>query len=407
MGGDDGLKIAILLGDARMDTLGRARALVQAVQAAQPVGTRVTSIAIGLPVGDEALWRRNASWLLDGLADVVVRRLSWERVLAANARRMFAPLDLPVSLQAIERVTLPRDWGTNFLDCDQWLLVAGPEIGGVYPARPTAVFCADLAARRAPAAYAMSIHAPYWEDQTAAFRMWRQSAVAVASDPLTAADLTSYAGVSPGKVMTLIEPLDLPLPEVPARLVRDPRQLLVRIEPDDLHGVDIVFRGLRRYLAEGGQLRPVIATEAPSEAFGPQSQIPQIAFLPGPVREMLEDLPIERVVSHQRWARLLAQSGSVWITRRAGGDGRTLRQALRSGTPVLCADSSLARSAYELAGGAMTLLPPVTVDGMVDALHAFETDLAQAKPAPVRQPDAARLHREIGFVLDRLAEVRP
>jgi len=131
MAGDDGLKIAVLLGDTKMETLDRARALVEAVRS---VGARVGSIAIGLPTADEVYWRRSASWLLDGLSDVVVRRMSWERVLAQNARRMFAPFNLPISLQGIKRLTLPRDWGTNFLDCDQWLLVAGPEIGGVFPA---------------------------------------------------------------------------------------------------------------------------------------------------------------------------------------------------------------------------------------------------------------------------------
>lgn len=111
MAGDDGLKIAVLLGDTKMETLDRARALVEAVRS---VGARVGSIAIGLPTADEVYWRRSASWLLDGLSDVVVRRMSWERVLAQNARRMFAPFNLPISLQGIKRLTLPRDWGTNF-----------------------------------------------------------------------------------------------------------------------------------------------------------------------------------------------------------------------------------------------------------------------------------------------------
>lgn len=406
MAGKDGIKIAILLGDAGMETLGRARALAEAVQTARPIGRLVTSIAIGLPVGDESLWRRNASWLLEGLSNVVVRRLSWERVLSGNARRMFAPNDLPISLQGIERVTLPRDWGTNFLDCDQWLLLAGPQIGGVYPARPTAVFCSDLAVRRHPGAFAASIYAPYWNDQTAAFRLWRQSGLAVATDPLTAADLVDYAGVRPDKVVALTEPLDLDLPAAPDRLQRDPGQLLVRIEPDDLHGVDMAFRALRGYFSEGGQLRPVIATETPPEAFGPQSQIPQIVLLPDSVRSMLEDLPYERLVSHQRWARLLAQSGSVWMTRRAGGDGRSLRQALRSSARVLSADSPMARLAGEQAGGNLTLLPSVTVDGMVDCLHAFEEAASATVTAAVKASNPRALSREVGFILDRLQEVR-
>lgn len=402
MAGDDGLKIAVLLGDVTMETLDQARALVEAVRS---LGTRVGNIAIGLPTGDEVSWRRHADWLLNGLSDVVVRRMSWERVLAENARRMFAPFNLPVSFQGIERLTLPRDWGTNFLDCDQWLLVAGPEIGGVLPARPTAIFCGNLVARRAPTAVARSIHASYWDDQTAAFRMWRQSAAVVANSPLSAADLTSYAGVRPEKVITLGAPLDLRLPDVPARLQRDPRQLLVRIEPDDRHAVGLVLPALQRYLSEGGGLLPIMATETPTDAFGPKSQIPEIVWLSKPVRRMVEGLQIEQLVSHQRWADLLAQSGSVWITIGANSGGGSLRQALRSGTRVISLDCQLTRLASEQAGGSLALLPQLTVDDMVDTLHRVEADMGNAIGSPVKTSDLASLRREIGFVLDRLLEV--
>jgi hypothetical protein len=403
MAGDDGLKIAVLLGDTKMETLNRARALVEAVRS---VGARVGSIAIGLPTADEVYWRRSASWLLDGLSDVVVRRMSWERVLAQNARRMFAPFNLPISLQGIKRLTLPRDWGTNFLDCDQWLLVAGPEIGGVFPAKPTAIFCGSLVARRVPTAVARSIDAPYWDDQTAAFRMWRQSAVAVANSPLTAADLTSYAGVRPEKIVTLSVPLDSRLPDAPARLKRDRRQLLLRIEPDDAHALNVVLPALQRYLSEGGGLLPVIATEAPTAAFGSKSQIPEIIWLPEAVRHMVERLPIEQLVSHQRWAELLALSGNVWITVGANSDGGSLRQALRSGARVISLDCQLTRLASQQAGGAMVLIPQLTVDDMVETLHRVEADMGNASGLPVLTSDLASLRREIGFVLDRLLEVR-
>jgi len=403
MAGVDGLKIAILLGVGTMATLVRARALVEAVRSA---GTRVGSIVIGLPTENEVSWRRSADWLRDGLSDVVVRRMSWERPLAESVRRMFAPLNLPVSLQGIQRVTLPRDWGSNFLDCDQWLLLAGPEIGGVFPARPTAIFCDHLGARRTPTVFASSVHAPYWEDQTTAFRMWRQSAVAVTNNPLTAADLTSYAGVRPEKVITLGVPLDLRPPEVPDRLQRDPRQLLVRMEPNAAHDSDLVLLALQRYLTEGGGLLPVIATELPTDAFGQKSQLPEIVFLPEKVRHMVEGLQIEQLVSYQRWAELLAQSGSVWITAGANSDGLSLRQALRSGARVISLDCQLTHLASEQAGGALTLLPQITVDDMVDTLHRVEADMDNASGLPVKASDLASLRREIGFVLDRLLEVR-
>lgn len=400
------IKLAILLGDSGMETLGRGRALAEAALAARPAGARVAAVAIGLPVIVEAQWRNNADFLRDGLSGVVVRRLSWQRVLAGNARRMFEPLGLPVSLQGIDRVTLPRDWGTNFLDCDHWMVVAGPDIGGVYPARPTAMFCDGLAMRRHPFAFAPAINAPYWHDQTAAFRLWRQSTVAVATDPLTAGDLVSYAGVRPDRVMCLSQPLDPELPTPPAGLSRDPGQLLIVVEPDDLHGTDVVFKALRRYISEGGALRPTLATEGAAEAFGKNSQIPQVAYLPEAARKTIEALPIERIVSHQRWSRLLARAGNVWITRRAGGDGALMRQALRSGARVLAPDTPQTRQASALAGGDLTLIGPGSVDDAVDRLHAFEAAQATPAPAPISHHRKDELSREIGFVVDRLREGR-
>lgn len=403
--GDKRLKIGILLGDARLDTLRRARVLAKALLAARPIMRQVGHVAIGLPVGDEQLWRRNAAWLADAADAVTVRRLSWERVLAGNAKRMFAAHPLPVATQAIDRVTLPRDWGSNFLDCDMWMVVAGPEIGGVYPVRPTAIFCSDLAARRVPGAYAAAICAPYWQDQITAFRLWRQSTAVIASDPLTAGDLLDYAGVAPDRIVTLSQPLDLPArnPAKPAH--PDVRELLIRIEPDMLHAVDSAILALRRYLAEGGTLHPIFATEAPPDAFGPSSNIPQIAFLSGQARSMLKDIPVEQIVSHERWERLLDQAAAVWMTREAGCDGASLRQALRSGKPVLAPAGPQADHALGLAGGAMVQYGTLTVDDRVEGLHRLEAMLAKRRPATATiDPDGAVLSREIGFVVDRLEE---
>jgi hypothetical protein len=121
---------------------------------------------------------------------------------------------------------------------------------------------------------------------------------------------------------------------------------------------------------------------------------------------MVESLPIEQLVSHQRWAELLALSGNVWITVGANSDGGSLRQALRSGARVISLDCQLTRLASQQAGGAMVLIPQLTVDDMVETLHRVEADMGNASGLPVLNSDLASLRREIGFVLDRLLEVR-
>ena len=162
---------------------------------------------------------------------------------------------------------------------------------------------------------------------------------------------------------------------------------------------------LQRYLSEGGGLLPLIATETQIDAFGLKSQIPEIVWLPESVRHMIEGLQIEQLLSHQRWAELLAQSGSVWITSGANSDGGSLRQALRSGARVISLDCQITRLASEQAGGTLELHPQLTVDDMVDTLHRVEADMGNAIGSPVKTSDLASLRREIGFVLDRLLEV--
>lgn len=398
-------KVAVLLGDHGVETLARARGLVQAVLAARPLGCSGTQVAIGLPAADGHEWHERAQRLAQDLPQVTVRRLAWERVPSGNVRRMFEPLDLPVSLAGLDRVTLPRDWGANFLDCDCWLVVSGTVPKGVYPARPTAVFCADLAQRRAPFAYARGMDAPFWSDQLAAFRLWRQSSAVVATDPVTAADLVSYAGIAPEKVIELAHPLDCDLPPQPAHLARASDTLLVRFEPDQRYAGETVLSGLKLYLAEGGGLHPSLAMEMADAESGHDTGRPGDVPAAQDLRDLLGDLRIERIASLADWARLLARHSRVWFPREHGGDGLMTRQALRSGARVLCADTPVQRRAHALAGGAATFYTARSAAEIADTLHLFEqAGLAAPAPAAARAPAPGRLALEIGFVLDRLRE---
>lgn len=399
------LKVAILLGDRSLETLIRARALAQALRLAAPLRHTVGDIVFGLPAGNDRTWTEQACFLAENFDDATVRRVSWERVLSDNAQRMFEHLRLPISLLGIERVVLPRDWGANFLDCDRWMVLEAMTPRGVYPARPTAIFCTDLAQRRVPEAYAASIHAPFWKDQTAAFRLWRQSSVVVASDPATAQDLVSYAGVGPDKVFELDCPLDCALTTSASRKLLASDDLLIRLEPDQRYGCDIGLCGLRQYQDEGGTLRPVFATELPASSFGPGSNLPQIAWLPDRVREMLNAARVESVVSPALWSRLLAQHHRVWLPLEHGGDGQQMRQAVRAGAYVLCRDTQVARQAHRHVGGDVMFYTARSPSEIADSLHRYE----EARPAkPARASTVAVNDRElaiaVGFILDRLQE---
>ena len=127
---------------------------------------------------------------------------------------MFAGLSEALDLEGINEVSVPRDWGWNFQDCDLWISLAGPGVGAILPLRPTTHYCADLAQRYVPTAITGTIHDPYWLVETDAFRIWRQGLV-LASDDGTAADLVSYAGVRRERIEVVPDVLDQ-LPSIPS-----------------------------------------------------------------------------------------------------------------------------------------------------------------------------------------------
>ena len=401
------MKVGILLPAAYdLAALRKARALAGAVLAARPLNGKTPTVAIGLPQGDEILWRRNETFLRQCRSDIVVRHLVWENVPAANAHRMYASSGCNFVLDGIARVTVPRDWGANFADCDVWFNLADPALGAVHALRPTAHFVTDLAMRRVPYAYAHGRTAEYWSRQTEAFRMWRQNGLMVASDQTTAQDLISYAGVAPDRIKLLDQPIWTAPARPNAPLAPRSCQLLWRVDPTPLYDFASAARALRLYLAEGGGLNPVIATQVATDAFGAASNLPEVVHLPRSVRDVFEDLPIERIVSQDRWGRLLGQASGLWDSRIAGGEGVMIRDGDAFGLPVLAADVPVQRATAAALGAQASFYPPDSADAMADALHQFEASIRMSEPKPAVVEEAWLLALEIGFVLDRLAEMQ-
>ncbi|WP_353216113.1 hypothetical protein [Sandarakinorhabdus sp.] len=407
------MKIAILLGDAGLETLIRARAMAQAMLAADPLHGGAPDITIGLPVSDDYVWKRDAGWLAAGMPGVTVRRLDWQLVPAGNALRMHQARLPLVSLAQVSHVLLPRDWGSNFTDCDAWLVMADPGLGAVYPIRPTAYFCSELAARRHPHAFCADMQSPFWTRLLAAFQIWRQAGVVVTTDPITAQDVLDFAGVAPDRMLHLPHSFDCAASDGIRPLASPQRRLIIRMEPDSLHDIASALRGLRLYRQDGGTLDPMIACEAQPEAFRRQSNVMAIAVLPAAVRDLLEDLAqdggIERLTTPDRWARLLGRAAAVW-SPRLSGQGSQLAWPLRFGLPLLCADHPAAREHAHPA--APIRYKPGNPDGIADALHALQAVVA-AVPAPDDHmasvgasvgASAAMLAAQATLIVDRLLE---
>lgn len=398
------MKIAILLGDSRLESIIRARALAEALLEATPMNGESVRVAIGLPVADDNEWKRQAAWLRAESPAIIVRRLDWREVPVDDALRMHESAQPLVSLARCSDVLLPQDWGNNFTDCDAWVVLAEPGLGAVYPIRPTAFFCVELASRRTPYAFCNDFRAPFWDLQLAAFQVWRQAGVVVTTDRLTAADIVSFAGVSPDRVMHLPHAFDLQEIEASGSMSSQPRRLMIRMEPDSLHDTDATLRGLHLYLSEGGELQPMVACQTPTAGFSCQSNLAAVAALPIEVRRLIEELPIEQLTTAAQWARLLRRASAIW-SPRLSGQGSHLDWPLRVGRPLLSADHPVAREVKQCAGSAIVLYSPGSPTAVADALHSFATELSSAPECHLAAPDLAVQAMQATLIVDRLLEM--
>lgn len=444
------MKLAILIPEGYdLACLRKARLLAEAVQTGFNLRGASVSVAFGLPQPVESLWRRDEATLTKDLKNAVARHLVWERVPSSNVARMF-PWNRRHVPQGLEAVSIPRDWGTNFVDCDIWFNLANPAMGGVFTHRPTAHFCADLSVREYPYSYANDYADPRWEAQTGAFQLWRSDALVVAGDDYTARDLTSFAGVHPDKVMLV--PGLTPTPDMAAtpQARRSASRILWRVEPTQAFDLHHALKGLGIYLDEGGTLEVRILSESGPTAFDENADVDAdedaetdadaevdaadakaqaeadaararakaearakakakaMAYLPPDSSELLRSLPIEHITSDVDLAFQLAQGVGLWSTRIAGGEASALAEGLAAQLPLLAVDTPLHRDWRQRVGTNLILYPPASAMALADALHTFETLCRNSDREPYVRSGAhekALIAQRVGFVIDRLMEL--
>lgn len=399
------MKIAILI-PTHFDVaaLWRVRALCHILAQSTPLVGGPIEIAVGLPSLPEPQWRAYEQQLRQGRPEVVVRHLSWEQVPAANAGRMFMKHQLQVNLAGMEFVTIPRDWGWNFTDCDVWINFADPGLGAILPLKPLAHYVSDLAVRIVPDAYAKNLKDSYWKKQTDAFRLWRQAGVILASEPWTADDIVGYAGVRRDNVIMVPSLISQEMPLRRSDRPRNPEQWVWMVEPGARHGLSAAAAGLQLYLQEGGRRRPILASKK-IDAFGPKSKVRAIKQLSPAQRELLASLPQFSYHDQPSLSRLLFRSGALWSSEVAGGEGFAMLMAARHGMLFLGQEYPLHTNLAAQMNGGIRLYNKADPIAIADALHTMESTQAYSPPAWQSSDFAASRHQQYSFVLDRLMEL--
>lgn len=418
------MKIGILLpSQYDVATLCRTRELCRLLLELSSLAEDAITIAVGLPERPEPEWRKNEAYLRSGRPQVICRHLRWESVLAANALRMFAKHGLPLDLSGIDRVLVPRDWGWNFTDCDLWVNFADPGMGAVLPLKPTAHYVADLAMRIVPNSFAVDINDPLWTRQVEAFRLWRQSALVLVSDPWSADDVVGYGGVRRNKVM-LVPSLsfnDEPVEQRATRLSTGTWVWL--LEANARHDLKNAVMGLEIYLREGGKNLPVIACQdsaaceyssyeitdsLDSSISGSDDKRAKASSIfeswTTSMLQLWARLPVVQYSEYRELSRLLNSAQMLWSSEIAGGDGYSLALAAKHGLPFLGFNfPSQARIAEQLGTSALLYeeSDPIFI---ADALHKMDANSEiHNHPRDPMKPAAIRLQR-YGFMIDRLME---
>lgn len=326
-----------------------------------PTGDPV-EIAVGLPRLPENEWRRQEAEIRAGAPGVVVRHLGWERVETDLAMRMYPGCKADV--ESIPGLALPRDWGWNFVDCDAWIICANPATGAILPLKPTAYYVRDLAARYVPEAFAGGLDSAYWERQTHAFRMWRQSPCVFTTNAETVSDISSYAGVRRDRIV--VAPPLCPAPRIAS--APEGGSLVWLAEPDARHDLTAALEGLRLFQAEGGALQVIAAGEA-AYGFDPVEGQAALAGVPTRSRRSTLDMQFETVSGERDLGRLLGRATAVWSSAVADGENDGLLRAHQAGVPFVGLRYPQNERLAESLGVQAIFYDEPEPDAISDALH--------------------------------------
>lgn len=397
------IRIALLLPNSPgLHLVRRAAEIAAALTGARTAKGQRVEVTFGLPDPDDGRWRNIERWIGERAPSAVVRRTEWVRIPVQNARRMFTQLPETLELEGIAEIAVPRDWGWNFQDCDLWLSFGEFRLGAILPLRPIAHYCSGLEQRYVPTSNAVSIHDPFWQLETEAFRVWRQGLV-LTSDEDTIRDIVSYAGVRRERTEVVPDALDALPPVLPAPgSERDVYSLLWLLDGNATDDLSNALEGLAAYYRENGQIEVTMAHDVGA----PVNTHVGIRALAADHLELYNALPRLPYRSLAELERMFARVGALWSSRIAGGEGEHVQDSSRARLPLVAPRYRLNERALERLGVPALLYdlddPMAIADGLHQLEQRIESDSALTGEFAARPGADQALGW--GFVVDRMLE---
>jgi glycosyltransferase involved in cell wall biosynthesis len=386
----------------------RAAASLTAVIARQDgwPGIGKVEVVVGLRFDAEYDWSAVTELFLQGGA-LSVRRIQWASRTRVEVAQIFGlASDLPLG---IKDVSLPRDGALDFFDCDAWIIFATSFEGVTLPARPVAIYCADLIQRYVPELFGQGQHAAMMQErERETFLGWQLARCVFATTPATVQDVIEYSGVEPGRTLlvpTLIDPLSVapqPSSTAEAKLL-----WITNSSPHKNHQTAVA--SLREYYARGGTL-PVLICGPDSHRLDPRvggaiRGAADLATMP----EVLDRLTFLGEVSDSEYLGLIQNAGVIWHNVVVDNGTFVAFDAARAGRIFVSSDYPQMRYLCERYGvDAMFHSHSDPIDTARVLLNAENHFRSGRKPSHDlhSDPDCARI-RAYGALLGRLLRTEP
>ena len=320
--------------------LRNARALAGLIAGRSWLGIGAVEVVVGLRSHGPCDWAALEREFGAAGPHVSLRRMDWERRPVAGLRTIFG--SLPGLPDMIAECSVPRDHGHDFLDCDAWILFGSSLEGFVVPARPVAVYCADLIQRYVPEIFAGDGEECRWARQVETHLGWRQARCVFATTPQTLSDAVSYAGVRRDRALlapTLVDPIGGARPLPPSGRSTGELYILWITNTSPHKNHQAAMEALRSYYGELDGTLPVVVAGTHSNLLAPgaDADYPACRVI-REARDMLPHLRFAGEVTDAAYLRLVSGAALVWHNVIADNGTFVAFDAARAGRHFVSSD---------------------------------------------------------------------
>jgi hypothetical protein len=270
---------------------------------------------------------------------IELRETTWEVATKETVENIMQLEGHLASLNSSEYL-IPRDYSSDFLDTDYWIIVSDSLIHPPAPLRRYGLVIHDCLAR-----YFKEYQNPQiLEGRTAAAR---GADVILSTTPQTREDIISFHGIHPDRVILIPFEFGMDTDELPVNDLKVTEKYFIWPTNDAIHKNHLnAINGLIRYYEKGGKLS-VIMTGFGVEKFLINEQLEQNQLLPHVVtsREKIKNNKMlqERLLIHPNLSKyeyysLIRKSQFLWHPALTDNGTFTVVEAAMLGIPGLSSD---------------------------------------------------------------------